>query len=286
MGFAAGKNDAAKPTLYIEYSTDNPVTYVGQEVSVTLTLCSSDPDVAYADSRQNVSLKNGSFESIKKIDRRSKAFRKEEKGVQLYCFPLETYVVSFAKSGNYEFSERTFEVGISYPVIINDPFWGRVQSSDIKNYSVPVKKFSIKVKDLPRPPAGSHFSGAVGDFSIETVVPKGDIFINEEAVAYIIVKGTGHFESSTLPEYRNAFSDGMKLKSVSENRSEYIENGKLISEIRLECTFIPEREQDLKIGKVSFDYFNVKTGKYTMIESSPVEVTIKSSISKRDRITI
>lgn len=282
----AKNTDKDNPVIYIEYSTDNPVSYINQVISVTLTLYSSDPEVAFAESRQNISLKKGMFASIRKIDRRSSPFRKVVKGVELYGFPLETYLISFDKTGNYEFAERSFEVGISYPIIVNDPIWGRIQSSEIQNYSIPVKNFSIKIKDLPNPPAGSHFSGAVGQFNIETFVPKGDIIVNEEAVAYIIVKGTGHFESSTLPEYREAFSDGMKLKSVSENRSEYIENGKLISEIRLECTFIPERENNVKIGKVSFDFFDVNTGKYTTVVSSPVDVKIKSSISKRDRITI
>lgn len=281
-GYAAEE----KPVLAIECEVAAKSIYVGQAVPVSVVLISSSPDIEYANPSGILSLKNGKFDYFKRFNSHARAYSKEEKGQKLYYFPLENYIISFDKKGNYEITDRFFDVGVAYPVIINDPFWGRVRSSEVKSFDVPMNKLQIKVKDLPNPPSNFNFSGAVGEFNVETIVPKGDIFVNEEATAYIIVRGKGKIENSAMPQYRAAFSDGLKLKSVSESRNEFLENGELVSEIRLECTFIPERDINLKIGKAKFDYFNPLTGKYSTAESSPVEVKIKSTVSKKDKISI
>lgn len=275
-----------EPVLFISYETDSNTEYTGQIFPVKLVLYSSTPDVTFADKLSNLTLKKGEFSVFRRLDNRTRAYTKNLDGKKYYCFTLETYLISFSKPGNYEFNDRSFEIGVSFPVVLKDPFWGTYRSSETKTYNVKVKNFSVKIKNLPSPPDGTNFSGAIGLFNVETIVPKGNIIVNEEATAYIVVKGYGKFEESAMPEYKSAFSNGLRLKSVSEERNEYLENGRLVSEIRLECSFLPEKEGELEIGKVSFDYFDTKTGKYTRADSKPVTINVKSSVSKRDKMSI
>lgn len=286
LSFNSKAASSEEPSLFIDYDIASKTVYVDQPFTLSIVLYSTSPDVVYANKSSNISLKKGDFDFIRKIDSYTRPYKKVIDRKTYYCFALETYLLSFNKKGNYTLAGRTFDIGISYPAVINDPFWGPVRTVETKSYQVVLKDFSFKVKSLPSPPSGENFSGAVGDFTVETVVPKGDIIVNEEAIAYVIVKGQGSFKEATLPEYKSAFSNGLKLKSVAENRTEYWDNGKLISEIRLECTFVPEREGDLNIGKVSFDYFNTKSGKYVRTDSKPIPIIVKSSVTKRDKISI
>lgn len=281
---AEAKSEDVK--LFIDFDLNEKTVYEHQTIQLTAVLYSTSADIAYANPTSDISLSKGAFDVFKRITVRRHAYKKEIDGTLFYCFPLESYAVSFAQKGNYVVRQSPYDIGVSFPVVVNDPFWGAMRTSDVKNFKVDVKDLSIKVKTLPSPPRNMDFSGSVGEFHIETIVPRGDIFRNEEATAFIVLKGSGMLANSTLPEYRNAFKEGLKLKSVSESRSEYIENGKVVSEIRLECTFIPESGSDMEIGEIRYDYFDPFESRYKTATSAPVKVTVKSAVSKRDKISI
>ncbi len=96
--------------------------------------------------------------------------------------------------------------------------------------------------------------GAVGDFEVRTVVPRGDIVVGEDAVAYVIVEGEGFLGEDIMPEYRAAFGTGIRLKSVSPSRKSYMAEGKMMSRITIECTFIPETRDHCEIGPVFLNF--------------------------------
>lgn len=281
---AAGSSE--NPELYIECHIDDNTIYERQPVSAVVTLISSTPNIAYANVSHQLELNKEKFATFQKVSSPGRAYEKNIKGKRMFCFPLEAFVFTIANKGSYDLVNGEYKIGVSIPTVVNDPFWGPVRSSEVEQYSLSVRKSSIKVKALPKTAGNSNFSGSVGTFSIETIIPAGDIFVNEDATAIIVLKGTGMIEQSVLPEYRGAFINGCKLKSVSESRNEVYDNGKLISELRLECTFIPTERSNVEIGSVSFDFFNPDSGKYETIRSKPVKVTVKSSTSKRERITI
>lgn len=275
-----------KPDIFISYNCQDKTYYERQAFPIILTLYSSNPDIAYANKSSNLILKKGSFETIKRIEPIGNAYKTTLNGKSYYCFPLEEYLVTLDEKGSYEFLKRNYEIGISYPVIVNDPFWGRIRSSEIMNYVIDVNKCNFKIKSLPNPPVDFNFSGSIGDFKVETIVPKGDIIINEEATAYIIIRGKGTIASKSLPEYKEAFKGNLKLKSISESRNEIFENGEVISELRLECIFIPTSSENVEIGKVKYDFFNPEKEKYMTIESPIVKINVKSSVIKRESISI
>lgn len=274
------------PELHIECVINSKTIYERQPVSCTITLFSTNPDVEYANPVGESTLKSGNFDIVKSVEPAGAPYQKKIGGRKYYCFPLKTFVFTIDKKGKYELSGGKYVVGVARPVVINDPFWGPVKTSKIQDYEVPVITKEFKVKSLPTQTENLNFSGTVGNFTLETIVPEGDIIVDEEATAFIILKGTGMIGDNVLPEYRNAFTDGLKLKSISESRSEAYDNGNMISELKLECTFIPNSRDNIKIGECTFDFFDPLAGKYTRIKSEPVEVVVKSSVSKRDKLSI
>lgn len=279
-------DDENAPVLSVELRVSSSSCYEQQPVSLVLTLVSSTPDIAFADVVRAPELKKGEFTSVRRVSPAGNAYEEEIGGRKFFCFPIEAYVVTLSDKGKYELAGGECSVGVSYPVVIDDPFWGRRRSSEMRRFSVPVKKTSIKVRELPSVPKDVDFSGSVGRFSIETVIPKGDIYINEEATAIVVLKGTGMIADSTLPEYRDAFKSGMKLKSVSESRNTAFDNGEMVSELYLECTFIPTVRDGAEIGVVTFDYFDPVSGEYRTTRSKPVRVEVKSTTSKRESLAI
>lgn len=283
----AGRDSAtADPELSIECRMLPQTFYERQPVPMVVTLVSSTPDIALAEVRSAPSLTKGEFASVQKVSPAGSAYQEVSGGKTYYCFPLEAYMVTMSDKGKYEIAGGEYEIGVSFPAVVNDPFWGKRRTSVVKRFPVPVDKRKFNVKALPAPPPSVDFSGSVGKFTIETVVPRGDIFVNEEAVAVVILRGTGMIAESTLPEYRNAFRNGLRLKSISESRDAAYDDGEMVSELRLECTFIPDVRDGVEIGEVSFCYFDPEAGEYRTARSAPVRIEVKSTTSKRESISI
>lgn len=280
------RTDADAVDLSIECRMEPAEIYERQPASLVVTLRSSTPDIAFADVVTPPSLIKGEYATFQKVSPAGNAYKEVVEGKTYYCFPLEASVITMADKGSYTIDGGEYTIGVAYPVVVNDPFWGPRRSTEVKRFNVPVKKKSFKVRDLPNPPDTIDFSGSVGHFTIETVIPRGDIFVNEEATAIVVLRGSGMIADATMPEYRDAFKNGVKLKSVSESRNAVYDNGEMISELQLECTFIPTQRDNVEIGEILFSYFDPDTGEYSVARSSPVKIEVKSSTSKRESLSI
>lgn len=259
--------------------------YEREPIPVTVTLFSSVPQIASASELEPMRLKKGEFATFQTVEPAGSGYRKQVDGKTVYCFPLKTFVVSFADKGKYELTGGEYSIGVPYNVVIDDPFWGPRRTTRVKEQKVSAQKKTIKIKSLPVPGDDIEFSGSVGKFVVETIIPPGDIFLNEEATAIIRLRGNGVIAEHTLPKYIEAFGDGAKLKSVSESRTAAYDHGELVSELQLECTFIPTRK-DAVIGEASFDYFDPEKGKYVSAKSKPVTVKVKSATAKSEMMQI
>lgn len=283
---AEARSDA-DPSLFIEFEIDAKSPYEHQTFVATPVLYTTSPDIAYINRLTAPEIENGSFEVIRIVPSAdNRATRKEIKGKEYYRVPLESFVMAVDKKGTYSIVAPSYDIGVSVPTVVRDPFWGTYRTSRTTSCRPETTTARIKVKSVPDAPSGSAFSGSVGEFNIQTVIPKGDIIVGEEATALIIVSGPGIISESVLPEYRSAFGSGLNLKSVSESCSSHVVDGRLVSELQLECTFIPSRREDVSIGAVSFDFFNPVSGKFETIRSAPVEVQVKSTVSRREKISV
>jgi len=281
-------NDISEsPELEIRCVMPEQNFYEGQPVPITITLYSSTPDIAFANPVELPHLKGHNFATSQVISPAGNAYEETVDGKLRYCFPLSAQMITMDNKGKYEYGGGRYMIGVNYPVVVRDPFWGPMRTMQTEEFEVPVRSVTFKVKQVPAPPKGIEYSGSVGTFTLKTIVPEGDIFIGEEATAYIILSGTGMIAESVLPEYRSAFTNGVTLKSVSESRDEGHDNqGRMLSKIKLECTFIPTDRNSAEIGEARFDFFNPETRKYETVKSKPVKIKPKSTASKRSVMSI
>lgn len=204
------------------------------------------------------------------------------KGKDMYRAVIARYWLSSSEAGRFKVPSGEYVIGVAKERLVRDPFFGAMRSS----YYEPVKLLSpsldLKVESLPKPPASFPFSGAVGEFEVSVWIPEGYIAAGQEAVAVVTVSGKGSLEGVEIPSLQGAFSSDARLKSVSEERSQYVREGELWSEIELEVTFVPHPDAEgvSRIGPVEFGFYSPEKGKYVRVASEALDVPLGGSSKK------
>lgn len=271
--------DINKNNLKLSWNREKINLYHHEPAVITLYLWIQGYDVQGVRKSKSSTLNNGKFSYLKQaeFDRQPRVVKKD--GETWTVYPIDSYAIAMDKAGKYKLQDGRYVIDLAVPVIYDDPFWGKMQTLKTQRIEVPVNPVQITVSDLPPVPHDTEFSGAVGDFKVEVTVPPGDIFLNEEATAIVTITGNGWLNDDTLPEYHDAFLKGTKLKSFSENRQQYLRDGKMISELQMECTFIPT-DKNAEISPVWLEVFNPIKGVYETVKSEPVKVKVQSIAAK------
>lgn len=269
-----------KSEIKLCWNHDKVSLYHHEPAVLTLYLWTPGYEIRGVRQSKSPELEKGKFSYLQRADFNPEPRIVEDDGIAWYVYPIDSYAVALDKAGKYSMKGGRYVVDIAVPKLYDDPYWGRMQTMVTERVEVPVSPVQFTVRELPPTDAESDFSGAVGDFKVSVTIPPGDIYLNEEAIAIVTVVGNGWLDSDTLPEYHDAFGQGTKLKSFSENRRQYIRDGKLFSELQMECTFIPTSKDNALIGPIWIEVFNPETEKYEIVRSESVHVKAKSIAQK------
>lgn len=257
-----------------DISKENP--FVDEAIVITYNLYSKFPEIQYAKRASESELKKGTSSFFSPVEVNSRGRRIIMNNEEYFVFPLERYIVSFDSKGTYSYEGGAFDIGLQKTVVYDDPFWGRRRGYKTENVRLEVDEPELKVKNRPSNHNLSITGSSVGNYKITVSLPPGDIILNRPARAIITLKGKGLLDDNILPQYNDAFhGKGIRLKSMSESRNRYFDGNDVVSELILDCEFIPA-EKDVEIGKIYFDFFNSETGKYERVQSEPVRVKVKS----------
>lgn len=276
---------AADKELFIMPECNKSSLYCNEVGKVIIWLYTTNPNISGYSEDQAVSLENGEFSYIAKIADLPAMSKKVINKKDYYAIPLAMYVFMIKTPGKHKIIGGKYNIAIDEPVIVNDPWYGSITTYRTKMDKLDASSVNIKTNPLPSAKFDNHFSGAIGNYKVEVVIPKGNIIINEPASALIKIEGNGMIGNDTMPDYQSAFGSGCKLKSVSDKNECFYNGHNLMSQKILECEFIPT-EKDCVIGPVEFGFFNPDTQKYIVAKSEPVKVEVKSSTVKRTIIDI
>lgn len=204
-------------------------------------------------------------------------------GKDYYTIVIDRYFAGFNEKGSFDIEGGDYRVAFSYPVTVNDPFWGqvvrsRMEVADLVNPDVKVKVSPLPVKGRP-----VDFSGAVGEFQIQGVLPISPVRAGEDAVLIVSVSGDGDLTDSDVPRMMEAFPEGLQFKSMSENRTHYIKNGSLGSEMEIEVVFHPKKEGTYTIDNIRYNFFNTKSGKYDTTFAPKIIIEVEDGTPGRGR---
>ncbi len=154
----------------------------------------------------------------------------------------------------------------------DDPFFNRafMVEEEIPIRSEPVE---IDVKPLPTKGKPPGFSGAIGQFKLETRATPATVQVGDPVTLTAEVSGLGNFQRMEAPTVAEA--PGWKVYPPSAHFERESETG--ISGVkRFEYALIPDRPQTA-LPEVTFSYFDPSREAYQTLTGKPLPITVEGS---------
>lgn len=150
-----------------------------------------------------------------------------------------------------------------------DSFFGAPQMTSVTAHSNGVQ---LDVRPLPQP-APPEFSGAVGDFTLESTLTPEHPKTGEPVTWTLTLSGTGNWPHGVALPARAVPADLRTLQP--KQRSSFGDTGRFSGEVSEDLVIVPDQPGRLALAPVRFVYFNPNTGTYETAEATPpaLEVT-------------
>lgn len=265
------KKEAVVP--YLETRVDRDHTVEGERLIYEVILVSPDASVAGAEV-----IVNPEFPGLD-IGRSAADSHLEEVNIDgrlYYRAVIDRFFVGTDNKGKYTIKGGDYRVGINRQVTVDDPFWGPSLANRIEMFALSAPDLKIKVDPLPKNNQPDNFSGAVGVFDVETSLIDRP-HTGEDVRLLVTIVGVGDLSGAQLPDLPKYFPNDVHFKSMTDNRSHFIKNGSIGSEIEIECNFTVDKPGKYTISPVEFTYFDSDKGKYVTAKSEPLEFEVTES---------
>ncbi|HLS31633.1 MAG TPA: BatD family protein [Flavobacteriaceae bacterium] len=184
---------------------------------------------------------------------------------------LKRTVLYPQKSGELVIEPLTLNVVVDVPTNRRDIFGRRLYESEEK--TIASKSQTIDVKALPQKDKPADFTGAVGDFKIETKTSKDALEVEESMDVQVTVSGRGNLKLFQLPELQTPRAFETYSPESSENIHTDFQGMK--GSITDTYTLIPNSAGDYTLDPVSFSYFDPNSGTYKRINTDSLEIKVK-----------
>ncbi len=138
--------------------------------------------------------------------------------------------------------------------------------------SIENKPVLINVKPLPEKGKPDSFAGAVGNFMIDAFVEKDSFATDDAGRMKVMLSGKGNITLVAAPEiawpkgldgYEPTIKDGVNKLAVPVSGSKIFD-----------YAFTAAKEGDYTIPPVSFNFFDVVSGKYKMVSTKPFTIHV------------
>ena len=141
--------------------------------------------------------------------------------------------------------------------------WGQ-----LSEYTRASRRTAIKVLPLPTEGKPHSFSGAVGQFQIQTQVEGLQFPANQPFTLKVRFEGSGNAKLIELPPIN--WPEGLEVYDTKSD-SKFFKNGQSYKEF--EILLVPKNKGDMKIPQIVFSYFDPEAKKY--VTKSTEELNLK-----------
>ena len=132
----------------------------------------------------------------------------------------------------------------------------------------------INIKPFPNPiPDG--FTGAVGNFEINTSIDIDSVFVNEAITFKTSISGTGNLGLFTIPKI--IFSDQIDQFPPTEKFEKNVFRNELSGKMTWEYILIPRVSGKISIPPIRIVYYNTDLNKWGTLESKPLIVPVRKA---------
>lgn len=152
-------------------------------------------------------------------------------------------------------------------------FFGTASRPIERNVTTSSNAASLQVKALPQPQP-ADFCGAVGSFSVQTMLEPELMRTNEASTYSYIVKGTGNIKFLTPPTVN--FPAGIDTYTPKTDISANIIGGgtNMSGTFKTDYTIVPQEVGNFVIKGVPFVYFDIESGAYKTAEVPDMPIKV------------
>lgn len=193
----------------------------------------------------------------------------EEHNGQKYATCIaEKFEVTPLKSGKLKINKGKYDIYIDMPMYYDDPFWGRIATTQTQRYTIDIPEISFFVESLDKE-IPTEFDGIIGEFNISSKISKYNPKINETIIlSYIIAGETKGVENLIEKKILNLSSDNFEIR-VNKNIENLPEGFK-----KCEYYITPRIDSVLTIPIISVTYFNPETKNFETVKTKEFNIVV------------
>lgn len=270
--FSASAKDA-EMRLEAHLSSTHP--YEGQPVALTVTLISDTPDIAYAQLNGKEEIRGANVLNAPMLETRDdRLHRITEDGRRRYSAVVYRAML-MPNEGTIVIPRLSFTIGEQVAAVVNHPFFGPIRSTDVEERVLSTREIKQKIYKLPKAVAG--YSGAIGNFKVNAILPPGKIEQGQDGVLIIRIEGEGYVDTDAVPGIRGIFPQGLELKAETSDSDVRIEGDRMMTVIETEYTFSATEAGDYTLPAVEFIYFDPDSRSYITARSKSLKINVQES---------
>ena len=208
---------------------------------------------------------------------------------KIALFPTEAGVFTVdpgVLSSMVEVRERDdFDSFFSYNIfgrrspLAPSPFFSQVYSKPL-----PTDKVTLTAKALPEVGKPPHFTGAVGDYKIESSLDKEEVEAGNPVTYRVRITGQGNINTvqpPVLPKMEN-----FKIYDSSSSSNVSKKNFAVEGEKTTETVLVPKKPGSFTIPSLDFSYFDPKSNTYKEIKTQSHALIVKPSAEPEEPATV
>ncbi|WP_372682122.1 BatD family protein [Desulfosarcina sp.] len=268
--------DSGQRDVYVTAEVSDPVPWVGQQIVYTFRLFNA---VQVADAKFQAPEFNG-FTAEELEDRQS--HRTVVNGREFIVTEVKFILVP-VKTGALEIDQAVLQVSLLQrnrrprPFSGMDSFFGRSQMTTRILETDPI---AVQVKDLPTRPPGTPFSGLVGRFVIAASLDKTTLKVGDSTTLAVTISGTGNIMDAQAP----VIPTPTEFKAYADNPEAQIQPGPqgYSGDKVFRTALVPVQTGQYRIDPIVLTYFDVESGEYHDIATSPFDLTVSPSEAAAD----
>lgn len=197
------------------------------------------------------------------------------KGQNYMTAILKRCIIYPQKSGKLTINSGNYDITVVQYDNVNMGFFN-VKTPQEKKIKVSSNSADIDIKPLPFPqPDG--FTGAVGNFTIDSRLIGNSFRTNEPATLIYTIKGTGNIKY--LKEPVIDFPEEFEQYTPNSDIKTEVYGADVTGTMTIEYTFVPQNVGDFHIGSDKFVYFNPSSKEYVTIDIPSYDIKVSKGIT-------
>lgn len=195
------------------------------------------------------------------------------------AIPIAKYILTPHKIGKIKIQSGEYNVIVAKEEIIDIAGSKFIRTQPVSM----ICSDSVVINVLPLPkPQPTNFSGAVGQFSIETKLVESNIRTNEPATFKCIINGQGNIKYISDPKFE--FPSDFELYTPKSESKVEVFDGTMKGSIAYDYTFVPQSIGKFQIPEYEFVYFDPNKKEYITLKTTSTTIDVKKGVSTKHNI--